>query len=180
MATSLSRVETVFVYGTLLADEVVQVLLDRVPPSSTATVLDYHRHSIKGRQYPGVVPAKGQRVQGKVMFGLTEEEQNMFDAFEDTEYIRTLISAILPEGQEGSLSSTASGDQLSDGKDEDNSQEQGKTKVVPAYIYVWANHNDPNLYGDWSYEEWRAKNLDSFLESCRKFISDYRQTHSSS
>lgn len=45
---------TVFVYGTLMADEVLKLLLKRVPPSRPATLAGHERHAIRGqvRQRP--------------------------------------------------------------------------------------------------------------------------------
>ncbi|GAU28167.1 hypothetical protein TSUD_313260 [Trifolium subterraneum] len=55
----------VFVYGSLLADEVVRALLNRVPPSSPATLSDYHRFKIKGRVYPAILPVQSKKVTGR-------------------------------------------------------------------------------------------------------------------
>ncbi|MCO5603155.1 hypothetical protein L7F22_057302 [Adiantum nelumboides] len=55
----------VFVYGSLLADEVVSVLLRRVPASSAALLPDFHRFNIKGRVYPAILPTKGEKVIGR-------------------------------------------------------------------------------------------------------------------
>eukprot|EP00803_Ostreobium_quekettii_P003317 evm.model.scf_317.9 EVM.evm.TU.scf_317.9 scf_317:88290-88472(-) len=43
-----------FVYGTLLADEVVAPLLRRVPESRPAVLRGYRRHAIRGRVYPAL------------------------------------------------------------------------------------------------------------------------------
>ncbi|KAL8521603.1 hypothetical protein ACS0TY_011938 [Phlomoides rotata] len=58
-------VSAVFVYGSLLADDVVRALLSRVPPSSPAILPHYHRFSIKGRVYPAIIPAENKEVVGK-------------------------------------------------------------------------------------------------------------------
>ncbi|XP_021843990.1 AIG2-like protein D isoform X2 [Spinacia oleracea] len=62
----------VFVYGSLLADEVVQVLLNRVPSSSPATLPDYNRFSIKGRVYPAILPVENKKVLGRVCVFILE------------------------------------------------------------------------------------------------------------
>ena len=36
--------------------------------------------------------------------------------------------------------------------------------------YVWANKDDPNLYGEWDFEEWRRLHMDKFIEASTKFI----------
>ncbi|KAK4389064.1 AIG2-like protein D [Sesamum angolense] len=64
-ANPAATISTVFVYGSLLADDVVRVLLNRVPPSSSAILHDYHRFSIKGRVYPAILPAENKKVIGR-------------------------------------------------------------------------------------------------------------------
>ncbi|CAI6001166.1 unnamed protein product [Closterium sp. NIES-65] len=79
----------VFVYGTLMADEVLRALLDRVPASAPARLPNFSRHSIKGRQYPAVVPKAHDSVMGKLLLNLSPPEMSLFDAFEDVEYVRS-------------------------------------------------------------------------------------------
>jgi gamma-glutamylcyclotransferase (GGCT)/AIG2-like uncharacterized protein YtfP len=58
---------TAFVYGTLMADEVLRLLISRVPPSAPATLPGYARHRVKGQVFPAIVPATPQdTVRGKV------------------------------------------------------------------------------------------------------------------
>ncbi|MCO5556481.1 hypothetical protein L7F22_010030 [Adiantum nelumboides] len=64
----------VFVYGSLLADEVVSVLLRRVPASSAALLPDFHRFNIKGRVYPAILPTKGEKVIGRGGLGIIDPE----------------------------------------------------------------------------------------------------------
>ncbi|KAL8536738.1 hypothetical protein ACS0TY_012063 [Phlomoides rotata] len=64
-------VSAVFVYGSLLADDVFRALLSRVPPSSPAILPHYHRFSIKGRVYPAIIPAENKEVVGKLLMDIT-------------------------------------------------------------------------------------------------------------
>jgi hypothetical protein len=58
---------TAFVYGTLMAEEVLKLLIRRVPPSKPATLSGYSRHRVKGQVFPAIIPAKPQdRVKGMV------------------------------------------------------------------------------------------------------------------
>jgi len=71
---------TIFVYGTLMADEVLKLLLKRVPPSKPATLRAHRRHSIKGQVFPAIVPAEGgASVRGKVLLQLTRKELEILD-----------------------------------------------------------------------------------------------------
>ncbi|KAK9099687.1 hypothetical protein Scep_023117 [Stephania cephalantha] len=115
---------SVFVYGSLLADEVVRLLLKRVPLSSPATLPNFHRFSIKGRIYPAIKPVENNKVTGRVLLGVTDPELEVLDIFEDVEYERRLVDVTLIDRYE----------------------------KLDAYAYVWVDKNDPNLYGDWDFE----------------------------
>ncbi|PWZ24745.1 AIG2-like protein D [Zea mays] len=87
---------SVFVYGTLMEEEVVRVLLGRAPPSSSPALLpDHRRFSLRGRVYPAILPARGHAVSGKVIQGLTDRELHVFDMFEDEEYVKTTVEVSL-------------------------------------------------------------------------------------
>ncbi|KAL9442725.1 hypothetical protein AB3S75_016157 [Citrus x aurantiifolia] len=134
----------VFVYGSLLADDVVRVLLKRIPQSSSAILPGYRRFSIKGRVYPAILPVENKHVTGRVLFGISDPELLVLDEFEDFEYQRTTADV--------SLVDTA-----------DKLQVQ---------TYVWTNKNDPNLYGDWDFEEWRRLHMKDFVKMTAGFVEE--------
>ncbi|XP_042444923.1 AIG2-like protein D isoform X4 [Zingiber officinale] len=105
-------------------DEVVQALLKHVPPSSSAVLNHYHRYSIKGRVYPAILPVETKKVTGKVLFGITNVELDVLDAFEDIEYERRVVEVSLLD----------------------------KTEKLLVNAYVWSDKNDPNLYSEWDFE----------------------------
>ncbi|KAL7165813.1 hypothetical protein ACSBR2_036643 [Camellia fascicularis] len=121
MATSSNPqgLHQVFVYGSLLSDEVVRVLLKRVPQSSSAILDGFHRFSIKERIYPAIIPVENKKVTGK-----------------------------------------------------DGSQK------LQAHTYVWANSSDPNLYGDWSFEEWRQAHIKDYMKMTMGFMEELEQPES--
>ncbi|KAK4401079.1 AIG2-like protein D [Sesamum angolense] len=90
-------ISNVFVYGSLLANDVVRVLLGRVPPSSPAVLPHYQRFSIKECVYPAIIPAQDKKVNGKVLFGITPPELYILDVFEDVEYERKTANVLLEE-----------------------------------------------------------------------------------
>ncbi|KAL0312265.1 UNVERIFIED_CONTAM: AIG2-like protein D [Sesamum radiatum] len=114
-ANPAAAISTVFVYGSLLADDVVRVLLNRVPSSSSAILHDYHRFSIKGRVYPAILPAENKKVIGR-----------------DT------------------------------------------AEKLQAYTYVWENKTDPNLHGEWDFEEWKVLHMDYFLKMTKGFKEEMK------
>ncbi|XP_020090139.1 AIG2-like protein D isoform X1 [Ananas comosus] len=140
----------VFVYGSLLADEVVHVLLNRLPPSSHASLNGYHRFSIKGRVYPAILPVESKKVTGKVLMGITDPELVVLDTFEDVEYLRRTVEISLIDSSETLLADT----------------------------YVWGNQDDPDLYGDWDFEEWKRLHMKDFLAMTKGFMEELEQPES--
>ncbi|PSS11777.1 AIG2-like protein [Actinidia chinensis var. chinensis] len=94
---------SVFVYGSLLADDVVRVLLKRVPESSPAVLNGFHRFSIKGRVYPAILPLENKKVIGKVLSGITAPEIAILDTFEDVEYERRIVEVSLMEWKQAHM-----------------------------------------------------------------------------
>ncbi|KAB2629552.1 AIG2-like protein [Pyrus ussuriensis x Pyrus communis] len=132
----------VFVYGSLMAEDVCRVLLNRVPLSSPAILNGYDRYSIKGRVYPAILPVENKKVAGKVLLEITDPELHILDEFEDVEYERSSVEVSLMDSSESFL----------------------------AQAYVWSNKNDPNLYGDWNFEEWKQLHMKDFVEMTSGFM----------
>lgn len=91
---------------------------------------------------------------GKVLFGITNQELEVLDDFEDVEYTRQIVEPILLNGfncppTEG----------------EENCKLQ-------SYVYVWDNVDDEKLFGDWDYEEWRKVHLQEFMSMCSRYASE--------
>ncbi|KAI0518882.1 hypothetical protein KFK09_006319 [Dendrobium nobile] len=137
----------VFVYGSLLADEVVNALLKRMPPCSPAILNGYHRYGIKGRVYPAILPVESKKVIGRVIKGVTDAELHVLDAFEDEEYKRSTVEVFLND-------------------------DSGELFVE---TYVWANKDDPKLYGEWDFEEWKELHLKDFLSMTEGFVKELEQ-----
>ncbi|KAI4337447.1 hypothetical protein L6164_015862 [Bauhinia variegata] len=146
MAARTQSLHNVFVYGSLLADEVVQVLLKRVPPSSPAMLPDHCRFRIKGRVYPAILPVENNKVTGRVLLGISGPELDILDEFEDVEYTRNDVEVFLT----------------------DSSQK------LQAHAYVWSNLKDPNLYGDWDFEEWKQAHMNDFVKMTDGFMQELK------
>ncbi|KAL8462133.1 hypothetical protein ACS0TY_033281 [Phlomoides rotata] len=143
-SSSPSPISTIFVYGSLLADDVVRILLGRVPPPSPAILSHFQRFNIKGRVYPTIVPAEDKKVTGKVLLGITPPELHILDEFEDVEYERASVNVFLKD----------------------------VTEKLEAYTYVWEDKTDPDLYGEWDFEEWKLLHMADFLKMTRAFIEE--------
>ncbi|EFJ21067.1 hypothetical protein SELMODRAFT_107410 [Selaginella moellendorffii] len=150
----------VFVYGTLLADEIVRILIKRVPSSCDAVLADYHRFSVRNRVYPGATYRKGDRIKGKkVLLDLTHEELQVMDDFEGEEYKRLTVEPCLLD----------------------------QSITLTAFVYVWGDPEDKDLFGSWDYEvklfrifvsfflrssfqEWRSNDLERYEAMCEEYM----------
>ncbi|WOG81316.1 hypothetical protein DCAR_0100462 [Daucus carota subsp. sativus] len=144
LRTDSMGLHNVFVYGSLQAEEVVKVLLKRIPRTSPATLNNYHRFSIKERVYPAILPVADKKVTGKVLSEITDPELLVLDAFEDVEYERQTVDVTLSDTSE-------------------------KLKV---FAYVWRNSTDPALYGEWDLEEWKKVHMKDFVKMTMGFAQE--------
>lgn len=140
-----SVMATLFVYGSLMADEVLHVLLGRSPVSVNATLAGYMRYSISGYQYPIISKTQAvDSVKGKLLYGIDSNELKTLDLFEGDEYVRTDIIAWTEDG-----------------------------KDVPAATYVATVDTytklTPHLSHGWDYEHFRNVHMASFLSVCQDF-----------
>ncbi|XP_020266420.1 AIG2-like protein D, partial [Asparagus officinalis] len=111
-----------------------------------------HRFSIKGRLYPAILPVESKEVSGKVLQGITDLELDALDAFEDVEYKRETVEISLI----------------------DTSEE------LQAYAYIWADKDDPDLYGEWDFEEWKRLHMKEFLAMTQSFLEETERSESTS
>lgn len=78
----------VFVYGTLMHEDVVRIIINRIPQKFKALLKGYHRYRLKGYVFPGILPTPYREVNGLLYTDINAEELDIFDAFEDDEYER--------------------------------------------------------------------------------------------
>ncbi|MDQ3763543.1 MAG: gamma-glutamylcyclotransferase [Actinomycetota bacterium] len=84
-----------FVYGTLLLDDVVYALIDRIPHYQHATAPGWRIVRLPQRVYPGLVPGQGE-ANGKVFTDLTDVEWATLNAFEDPAYTLAAVRVLTP------------------------------------------------------------------------------------
>ena len=88
-----------FVYGTLLLDDVVNTLLGRIPHYQHAVAPGWQVVCLPQRVYPGLVPGSGEAA-GKIFTDLTDSEWTTLDAFEDCVYTLATVRVLLPSKTE--------------------------------------------------------------------------------
>lgn len=90
--------EALFVYGSLLFPEVLEVLIGRVPESTPASAQGWRAAALPGRPYPALVRAEA-IARGRVISDLGGPEWQIIEAFEDPVY--ELRRLDLTDGRQG-------------------------------------------------------------------------------
>ena len=86
-----------FAYGTLIFPDVVHALLERTPSHGPAHLPGHTRFAVRGRSYPGLVPAEKDVTPGVLWEGIDPSELAIVDRYESDLYERRCI-AVLPNG----------------------------------------------------------------------------------
>ncbi|CAF2272991.1 hypothetical protein BRARA_D00987 [Brassica rapa] len=149
MSGSGTQLHNVFVYGSFQEPEVVKVMLDRTPEIISVTLPGFKRFRLKGRLYPCVIPSEDGEVHGKLLMGLTDEELENVDAVEGNEYERVTVGVVR----------------------EDNSEK------MTVKTYIWINKDDPDIDGEWDFEEWKQLHMKKFIETFKEIMEWKRNPH---
>ena len=154
-----------FVYGSLLAPEVLKALLGRVPDRTPATLPGYVRRRIKERVYPALYPDPDSQVDGEVLSGMSRRELAVLDWFEDEAYTLTKVDVTFDEGSEWEPGESSDAPEL------DGGAEYLDPKVVMSYVFT----SPRDLHGgEWDYEEFRQTHLESYVAMCEEFAEDVK------
>ncbi|KFK40523.1 hypothetical protein AALP_AA2G006700 [Arabis alpina] len=132
----------VFVYGSFQEPAVAGLILECTPVIVSAQLHGFHRYRLKGRLHPCIAPSETGVINGKVLTGLTDDQLQNLDMVEGTEYERKTVEVVLT----------------------DTSQK------MQVETYIWANKDDPDMYGEWDFEEWKRLHMEKFIEASKKFI----------
>lgn len=141
----LSMAVSVFVYGTLLAPEVMRAVTQCEFKSVRATARGYARYFLKRRVYPGIVAKQGEAVEGVVYLDVGAGALARLDYFEGTEYVRESIRVAT-----------------------ETSELIAESYVVPAACRDLLSQ-DP-----WNPDDFFRQGLKSFLEHAQQCMIDYQ------
>ena len=84
-----------FVYGTLLIEEIWMHLIGRIPDMYPALLEGYHRYQVIQRAYPGLWHQEGAQTQGMWVDGLSRDEISVVDDYEGEEYQKVEVVVTL-------------------------------------------------------------------------------------
>ncbi|WP_455218423.1 gamma-glutamylcyclotransferase family protein [Kaarinaea lacus] len=83
--------KNLFVYGTLMFDEVWQQLVSSHYHKIDAELADYIRLKVINEDYPGIIPSAGTRIPGKLILDVSNEDIKQLDLFEGEYYRRDSV-----------------------------------------------------------------------------------------
>jgi gamma-glutamylcyclotransferase (GGCT)/AIG2-like uncharacterized protein YtfP len=93
--------QRVFVYGTLLREDIQRKVIGRVPASEPATLNGYRRPRMFDR--PVIRPAPNAQVDGRILKLLKRRQLHQVDRYEGREYRRKRVRVRLPDGSHHSV-----------------------------------------------------------------------------
>ena len=88
-----------FTYGSLMWADIMARVCGRVLASEPARLFGHSRHPVRGEDYPGLRPAAGGVIEGRLYRGIDESLWRRLDAFEGADYERVQVSVVLPDGR---------------------------------------------------------------------------------
>jgi gamma-glutamylcyclotransferase (GGCT)/AIG2-like uncharacterized protein YtfP len=92
-----------FVYGTLLFPEIMRRVIGRALPSRPATLHGWARRGLRGERYPGVLPALGESVEGKLCLGVDGTTLRRLDVYEGEQFERRFVHVETARGRSGAF-----------------------------------------------------------------------------
>ncbi|XP_019099836.1 PREDICTED: protein AIG2 A-like [Camelina sativa] len=132
----------VFVYGSFQEPAVVGLILECTPIIVSAQLHGYHLYRLKGRLHPCISPCENGVVNGKILTGLTDAHLENLGMIEGDDYVTKTVEVVLTDTCE----------------------------KMDVKTCVWANKDDPDMYGEWDFEEWKRLHMEKFIEASKKFM----------
>ena len=93
------RYINLFTYGTLMNEALMQRLTGKTFKWCEAMLHDYKRVMVKGEDFPGIIPFKGDTVRGRLYFGVDNESLKRINEYEDEFYELKRVSVHTDNGE---------------------------------------------------------------------------------
>jgi gamma-glutamylcyclotransferase (GGCT)/AIG2-like uncharacterized protein YtfP len=88
-----------FTYGSLMWADIMARVCGREFASEPAVLAGHRRHPVHGQDYPGLRPAAGHQVAGRLYLDVDAAAWARLDAFEGEEYERVEVQVRLADGR---------------------------------------------------------------------------------
>jgi gamma-glutamylcyclotransferase (GGCT)/AIG2-like uncharacterized protein YtfP len=90
--------EHLFAYGTLMCEDIMERVSGCRLSAAPAILRGYRRLSVRGAEYPGIIPHEGSRVEGLVYRHVSDSAWIRLDRFEGEMYARQRVQIELHDG----------------------------------------------------------------------------------
>lgn len=136
--------EAVFTYGSLEFADVMEAVTGRRFAADAALLEGHRRRLLRGRVYPAIVPAAGERTDGTLYHGIDAGSLGVLDEFESDVYDRVIVQVKTLAGLE-----------------------------TPAHAWVLRPaHVELLGLDEWDRERFLREHHTSFVAACRRFHSE--------
>lgn len=163
--------QAIFVYGTLMAEEMLAWLLTGSSENSCeilalrqpAVLHNYRRVPVKHSDYLALIPGgPSDKVEGYLIFPRSESEWRKIDDFEGEIYKRHHVHVSLKPDMDVPNSDTSN---KVNNDVKKNQVEREEDQKVPAQVYLWAGDMD-NVWKDraWDFLYFKEKRLPDWLD----------------
>jgi gamma-glutamylcyclotransferase (GGCT)/AIG2-like uncharacterized protein YtfP len=167
----------IFVYGTLMAEQVVTSLLGRMPSHTKARVMGYTRHPVRDVVYPAVIPAititreeeddvvGAAAVEGLLLQDLAPGEMRRLDWYEGTDYKRVsvLVELLLPDDDNNDDTTTTKAEPSEKAAAVSTTRTTTTTTTTSAYMYQWDSLLERlDTERSWDYEAFVRNHLPDY------------------
>lgn len=142
---------TLFVYGSLMLEPVLETLLGRIPENIPGKATNWQRLAWPKKPYPILIQKKGHETGGKLLTNLTEKEIETLDHFEHPLYNKTQITITT-----------------------------NKNETLQTTAYTIKNHTAEQIGArtPWNINI-LLENLDTYLQNCKEFKNRYENQNTS-
>lgn len=86
-----------FTYGTLMFEDIFAAVTGLVRAPHCARLDGYARHPVRGQLYPGIRPAPGGHVDGRLYVDITPDVLTRLDGFEGSDYVRETLEVTIDD-----------------------------------------------------------------------------------
>lgn len=88
-----------FTYGTLMCEDIMEDVSGCRLPFEPGVLNGYSRKSVRGEDYPGIIPHDGGSVAGLLYRNVPDPAWERLDRFEDVMYARHSVPILLKNGE---------------------------------------------------------------------------------
>ena len=137
-----------------MSDDVLKILLGRIPKKERAKLHHFKRFRVKGQTFPAIQRHHGEMVHGMILEEITHREKELLDIFEEEYDCVSGVTCTV----------------------ENNNDQPNIESSICTYVWKEKNNNELDTNKpDWNFEEFEALHKQRFLVMCKNFIVSVNQ-----